>query len=117
MSRFVASLNFIVDDGALVIQAVSITSAAEKAVMAWLLRKRFSVSSVPVDILVQPAGSGSYYRFRCLPREQSWVLTELRACGECGCTDDRACDPPCSWAAKHLCSACVPANKKEAAHD
>jgi hypothetical protein len=27
---------------------------------------------------------------------------------ECNCTDDFACDPPCSWVEQDLCSACAP---------
>lgn len=27
-------------------------------------------------------------------------------CRVCGCTDDRACTPPCSWVEPDLCSAC-----------
>jgi len=30
-----------------------------------------------------------------------------RACRECGCTDEAACDPPCHWVGENLCSACV----------
>ncbi len=30
----------------------------------------------------------------------------VRACRVCGCTDDNACQPPCSWVAADLCSAC-----------
>lgn len=29
-------------------------------------------------------------------------------CRVCGCTDEDACDPPCSWFSDDLCSACVP---------
>jgi hypothetical protein len=32
-----------------------------------------------------------------------------RTCRLCGCTDDHACNPPCSWVERDLCSACVPA--------
>ncbi len=28
-------------------------------------------------------------------------------CRGCGCTDERACDPPCWWAEPDLCSACA----------
>jgi hypothetical protein len=31
----------------------------------------------------------------------------IRVCRKCGCTDDRACDPPCWWVEKYLCSACA----------
>lgn len=39
------------------------------------------------------------------------VLTRLRvdgqrSCRVCGCTDDRACQPPCSWVEPDLCSSC-----------
>jgi hypothetical protein len=30
-----------------------------------------------------------------------------RACRVCGCTQDRACSPPCWWVEWDLCSACV----------
>lgn len=28
-------------------------------------------------------------------------------CFVCGCTEDRACFPPCSWAEKGLCTTCA----------
>jgi len=38
-----------------------------------------------------------------------------KECVMCGCTDDAACDPPCSWihgeGEKPLCSACAPDNQ------
>lgn len=34
------------------------------------------------------------------PREKG------RSCRECGCTDDRACTPPCWWVEQDLCSTC-----------
>lgn len=30
-----------------------------------------------------------------------------RRCRTCGCTDERACLPSCSWVAEDLCSACA----------
>lgn len=27
-------------------------------------------------------------------------------CRFCECTDDEACNPPCSWAAENVCSTC-----------
>lgn len=29
-------------------------------------------------------------------------------CRDCGCTDERACDPPCAWLEEDLCTACGP---------
>lgn len=40
-----------------------------------------------------------------------WASAErpgLRRCVGCGCTDDQACDPPCSWVEEDRCSACPP---------
>lgn len=31
----------------------------------------------------------------------------IRACRQCGCTDDHACEGGCSWVEDDLCSACV----------
>lgn len=31
----------------------------------------------------------------------------VRACRECGCTDDRSCPGGCSWVELDLCSACA----------
>lgn len=31
---------------------------------------------------------------------------EIRTCTKCGCTQDRACHPPCWWVADDLCSSC-----------
>lgn len=36
------------------------------------------------------------------------TLKGLRVCRICGCWELQACDPPCSWVAADLCSACVP---------
>ncbi len=40
------------------------------------------------------------------------LAIDVASCAVCGCTDDNACTPPCSWAeVQHhqpsLCSACV----------
>ena len=32
----------------------------------------------------------------------------LRACRQCGCTDNRACPEGCYWVEDDLCSACQP---------
>lgn len=32
----------------------------------------------------------------------------IRACRECGCTDERGCPGGCSWIEDDLCSACAP---------
>jgi hypothetical protein len=29
------------------------------------------------------------------------------ACRGCGCSDSRACDPPCHWVEEDLCSRCA----------
>jgi hypothetical protein len=34
------------------------------------------------------------------------VLGDLRVCRVCGCTQDRACSPPCYWVDADLCSSC-----------
>jgi hypothetical protein len=40
-----------------------------------------------------------------------------RACRVCGCTENNACDPPCSWAGADLCSACsAPGRDEDPAH-
>ena len=39
--------------------------------------------------------------------KEVWPAPSSPECRECGCTDDHACDPPCSWAEPDLCSACV----------
>ena len=40
-----------------------------------------------------------------------------RACRVCGCTQNNACDPPCSWAGPDLCSACgAPERDENPAH-
>jgi len=40
-----------------------------------------------------------------------------RACRVCGCTQNNACDPPCSWAGADLCSACsAPERDENPAH-
>lgn len=38
-----------------------------------------------------------------------WQFEQAPACISCGCTDDRACDPPCSWAQLDppVCSCCA----------
>lgn len=32
---------------------------------------------------------------------------DIRSCRYCGCTDDNACLPTCSWAGPDVCSSCV----------
>jgi hypothetical protein len=34
-------------------------------------------------------------------------MSEQQKCRICGCTQDRACDPPCEWVERDLCSGCV----------
>ncbi|MGG7535326.1 hypothetical protein [Rhizobium sp. 12,4] len=44
--------------------------------------------------------------------------TEVAACRQCGCTDDRACmteHGPCHWVEADLCSACAPTADKAVA--
>lgn len=36
------------------------------------------------------------------------VEDDERRCRVCACTEDDACDPPCSWVEDDLCSACLP---------
>lgn len=31
----------------------------------------------------------------------------MQTCALCQCSDDRACEPPCFWVFRDLCSACV----------
>lgn len=38
---------------------------------------------------------------------------DARACANCGCTDERACDGGCWWVAEDLCSACQPQPESE----
>lgn len=41
--------------------------------------------------------------------DEGGTLTEgpaVRRCRDCGCTDDRACSPPCWWVEADLCSSC-----------
>lgn len=40
-------------------------------------------------------------------RDHAATLLEVRRCRRCGCTDDHACTPPCSWVEPDLCSRCV----------
>ena len=35
----------------------------------------------------------------------------MRKCRVCGCTEHRACNPPCYWVEEDLCSACVEIKK------
>lgn len=58
------------------------------------------------DYFVRGA-KGKLQRVRVM-RGEAEVLTiaELRACRLCGCCEDRACSPPCSWSGPDLCSAC-----------
>lgn len=39
------------------------------------------------------------------PLDGDWpAAAGERTCFVCGCTNDRACDPPCSWIGPELCS-------------
>ncbi|HEY9344206.1 MAG TPA: hypothetical protein VIQ53_02790 [Inquilinus sp.] len=57
------------------------------------LQERF-VDALPREALEAPDGS---------PLIPSFVGP---ICGACGCTDNDACRPPCSWVEPNLCSAC-----------
>lgn len=37
---------------------------------------------------------------------EDWLADNLRHCRTCGCTENRACLPPCGWAGPDLCTAC-----------
>ncbi|WP_135210395.1 hypothetical protein [Vitreimonas flagellata] len=60
---------------------------------------------LPFDVLTRHPHTGMLQRFRC-EQPPAFVMGELRTCHQCGCTDDDACDPPCSWVSRDLCSAC-----------
>lgn len=48
------------------------------------------------------------HRIRVKTMAGAIITAELRACHRCGCSEDRACTPPCAWVAADLCSACAP---------
>jgi hypothetical protein len=43
--------------------------------------------------------------------------TSVRSCRVCGCTDETACFPPCSWVAPDLCSACSAVAGREVSYE
>lgn len=63
-------------------------------------------------IWVAVAGPGGIAVFE-VDLDDNYV-EQLRACVVCGCTDDRACSPPCRWIAEDRCSACE--HREPAAH-
>lgn len=54
----------------------------------------------------EPNGIVTRYRMRMVGATKVGIVA-LRTCRVCGCTDDRACLPPCSWVDETLCSACA----------
>jgi hypothetical protein len=54
---------------------------------------------LPLDIVVRNEADEAR-RFRC-----ELATIEINACRICGCSEDRACNPPCSWIDDDLCSA------------
>lgn len=66
-----------------------------------------------VEDWIITAPDGRHHRFRLIfDGPSSFSVDELQACRACGCTNDRACNPPCAWAEPDLCTACVPATPK-----
>lgn len=69
-------------------------------------------AGVPVDPYCPEHGSRptAYDDCSCLGRVTSpGSAGDVRSCRVCGCTDDHACPPMCSWVEADLCSACAPA--------
>jgi hypothetical protein len=85
-----------------IVEAETSEAAANWAMKCWLGDGEFGVDSMPADVVVTGGAHGAR-RFRFEP-PPAFILTELRACSVCGCTDDRACDPPCAWVDTDLCS-------------
>lgn len=56
-----------------------------------------------VDVELLPGHGGQRLVVVLEPDE----LAPVRACRVCGCTDDYACLPPCTWVEYDLCSACA----------
>lgn len=40
-------------------------------------------------------------------RTEDGFYAQVRTCRGCGCTDTRACEPPCSWSRPDVCSRCA----------
>lgn len=65
----------------------------------------FSVCPVTPDMLAGVVFiDGEFVWATCRP---DGGVFEPRTCRVCGCTDDDACFPPCSWVEVDLCSACA----------
>lgn len=89
----------------LAVRASTFELAADRVMEACIEAGTFDVRALPLDIIVRDATNDAR-RFRC-----ELITVELNTCKVCGCTDDRACSPPCSWVDDDLCStpACVEA--------
>lgn len=70
-------------------------ASAEECMTSWIATGQVGVDQLPLDVVVR-GGPKGVRRFR-FEQPPTYVVEELRTCRVCGCTDDRACDPPCAW--------------------
>lgn len=100
---------FATDAKAMRVEGTLHSQAVRRCVSICLKKNRFKVSDFPMDFIAT-SPSGRKVRFRVkhiMPDGLTPSLVRLRSCRRCGCSDDRACDPPCSWVDVDLCSGCM----------
>lgn len=66
------------------------------------------ISSAVIDFKVTPAIRRVMVRIAVA----HFLLLGIRACRECACTENMACERGCSWVESNLCSSCAPRPRK-----
>lgn len=64
--------------------------------LAVLLEEEFEIE-IPDDAAADAGTIGEI---------EDWLADNLPHCRACGCTENRACHPPCGWADAQTCTAC-----------
>lgn len=92
-----------------IIRSSSHELAADWAMESWVAGGAVGVNEMPLDVIVRD-DVGTARRFSA-DAPPAFIMLELNACRVCGCSDDAACDPPCSWVDDDLCdnAACLEA--------
>lgn len=85
--------------------------AATIAMNRWVAAGDVGVNNMPIEAIstttfIEP--HARRFRFEAPP---AFEVDDEHCCKECGCSDEDACDPPCSWVTDDVCSnpACVKA--------
>lgn len=85
--------------------AATHADAAEEAMTSWLATGALGVDQMPLQVVTaSPHATPQAQRFQ-FEAPDTYKMEAIPACRVCGCGDEDACDPPCSWVEDDLCSA------------